>query len=59
MVAQSAFAFAQDTKIGLLFDVTGPIANFIPPMQDAAKLAIDEINQGSGILKGEIDRCLW
>lgn len=54
LVAQSTLAFAQDVKIGLLFDVTGPIANFIPPMQDAAKLAIDEINQGGGILKGKL-----
>lgn len=52
--ASAVTAQAQDVKIGLLFDVTGPIANFIPPMQDAAKLAIDEINAGGGILKGKL-----
>ena len=28
-------AMADDTKIGILFDVTGPIASFIPPMMDS------------------------
>ena len=32
-------ALADDTKIGVLMDITGPIANFIPPLQNAADLA--------------------
>ncbi len=43
---------APDVKIGLLFDVTGPVANFVPPMLDAAKLAVDQVNAQGGILGG-------
>lgn len=43
---------ADDVKIGLLFDVTGPVANFVPPMLDAAKLAVDQVNAQGGILGG-------
>ncbi len=43
---------ADDIKIGLLFDVTGPVANFVPPMLDAAKLAVDQVNAQGGILGG-------
>src|SRR5579872_6066701 len=41
---------AEDVKIGLLFDVTGPVANFVPPMLDAARLAVDQVNAQGGIL---------
>lgn len=47
-------ANGQDTKIGILFDVTGPIANFIPPIMDSVKLAEKEINEGGGILNGKM-----
>jgi branched-chain amino acid transport system substrate-binding protein len=40
-------------KIGLLFDVTGPVANFVPPMLDAAKLVVDQVNAQGGILGGK------
>jgi len=43
---------AEDVKIGLLFDVTGPVANFVPPMLDAARLAVDQVNAQGGILDG-------
>ena len=43
-------AHAQDTKIGALMDVTGPIANFMPPLQNAAALAIKHINAQGGLL---------
>ena len=46
-------AYAQDTKIGALMDVTGPIANFMPPLQNAAALAIKHINAQGGLLKGK------
>lgn len=47
-------ALAADTKIGILFDVTGPIASFIPPMMDAVTLANDEVNAGGGLLDGQM-----
>ena len=46
-------AFAQDTKIGVLMDVTGPIANFMPPLQNAVALAIKHVNTQGGLLKGK------
>lgn len=46
-------AFAQDTKIGALMDITGPIANFIPPLQNAVALAIKHVNAQGGLLKGK------
>ena len=48
-----AQAADDEVKIGLLFDVTGPVANFVPPMLDAAKLAIDQVNAQGGILGGK------
>ena len=46
-------AYAQDTKIGALMDVTGSIANFMPPLQNAAALAIKHVNAQGGLLKGK------
>jgi branched-chain amino acid transport system substrate-binding protein len=43
-----------DVKVGILFDITGPIANFIPPMMDSVTLATDEINAGGGLLGGKM-----
>jgi hypothetical protein len=37
--APAAAPAGGDTKVGILFDVTGPIASFIPPMMDSVKLA--------------------
>jgi branched-chain amino acid transport system substrate-binding protein len=51
--AVPAQAADDDVKIGLLFDVTGPVANFVPPMLDAAKLAVDQVNAQGGILGGK------
>ncbi|HEX7199129.1 MAG TPA: ABC transporter substrate-binding protein, partial [Dongiaceae bacterium] len=54
LLASSLPARADDeVRIGLLFDVTGPVANFVPPMLDAAKLAIDQVNAQGGILGGK------
>lgn len=47
-------AFAEDTKIGILYDVTGPIASFIPPMMDSVTLVTDEVNAGGGLLGGKM-----
>ena len=45
---------AQDeVKLGVLMGVTGPLANFIPPIQDAMQLAADEVNNNGGVLNGK------
>ena len=49
----SGAAWAADTKIGLLMDITGPIASFIPPLQNAANLAIKQVNDQGGLLDGK------
>jgi branched-chain amino acid transport system substrate-binding protein len=46
-------ALAEDVKIGILFDVTGPVAGAVPPLLDAVKLAVDEVNADGGIFKGQ------
>jgi branched-chain amino acid transport system substrate-binding protein len=42
-----------DVKIGLLGGVSGPIAAMAPPMISGAELAIKQVNDQGGILKGE------
>lgn len=48
----SATALAEDVKVGALMGITGPLANFIPPILNAAKLAEADVNAGGGILGG-------
>ncbi|MFO1061170.1 MAG: ABC transporter substrate-binding protein [Dongiaceae bacterium] len=43
---------ADDVKIGILIGQTGPVAAFAPPILDAIRLAVDEVNAGGGILDG-------
>ncbi len=45
-------ALADDVKVGALMGITGPLANFIPPILNAAKLAEADVNAGGGILGG-------
>ncbi len=52
--ATPAAPSGQDVKVGILFDVTGPIANFIPPMLDSVTLVTDEVNAGGGLLGGKM-----
>lgn len=52
--APAAAPAGADVKVGILFDITGPIANFIPPMMDSVTLATDEINAGGGLLGGRM-----
>ena len=52
LLCSSALAQADDTKVGILMDITGPIANFIPPLQNAANLAIKQANEQGGLLGG-------
>jgi len=53
LVGFATTAAAQDTKIGILMDITGPIASFIPPLQNAANLAIKQVNDQGGLLGGQ------
>jgi branched-chain amino acid transport system substrate-binding protein len=46
-------ADAEDVKVGILFGVTGQFADFVPPLLDAVRLAVDEVNGNGGILKGQ------
>jgi len=46
-------AGAAEVKLGALFGVTGPIAKFIPALKDAADLAVKQINEQGGMLKGD------
>lgn len=53
LLGTSAIAQADDTKVGILMDITGPIASFIPPLQNAANLAIKHANDQGGLLDGQ------
>lgn len=53
LLGSSSLAYAADTKIGILMDITGPIANFIPPLQNAANLAVKHVNDNGGLLDGK------
>ncbi|MGI9501279.1 MAG: ABC transporter substrate-binding protein, partial [Geminicoccaceae bacterium] len=49
-----AAASAQESvKIGVLAGVTGPLANFIPPMLDSVNLAAGQVNEQGGLLDGQ------
>jgi len=50
----SAAAVAEDVKVGALMGITGPLANFIPPILNAARLAETDVNEGGGILGGGV-----
>ncbi|MEE4015669.1 ABC transporter substrate-binding protein [Roseibium sp. FZY0029] len=52
LLGSGTAALADDTKIGILMDITGPIANFIPPLQNAADLAVKQVNEQGGLLGG-------
>jgi branched-chain amino acid transport system substrate-binding protein len=52
LMGSSALGLAADTKVGILMDITGPIASFIPPLQNAANLAIKHANDQGGLLDG-------
>ena len=53
LLGSSALALAADTKIGILMDITGPIASFIPPLQNAANQAVTQVNEQGGLLDGQ------
>ena len=45
-------ALAEDVKLGILGDITGPIESLAPPIVAGAQLAFDEVNAQGGILGG-------
>lgn len=45
-------ALAEDVKLGILGDVTGPIESLAPPIVAGAQLAFDHVNAQGGILDG-------
>jgi len=49
----SGAAEAEDVKVGILFGVTGQFTDFAPPLLDAVRLAVGEVNNNGGILKGQ------
>lgn len=53
LIGTSVLAAAGDIKIGILMDITGPIASFIPPIQNSANLAIKHVNEQGGLLDGK------
>jgi len=53
LLASGASTLAADTKVGVLMDITGPIASFIPPLQNAANLAFSQVNEQGGLLDGQ------
>jgi len=52
-VLAAPIANADEVKVGALMGITGPLANFIPPILNAAKLAEADVNSGGGILGGQ------
>ncbi len=48
----AAPALAQDVKLGILGDLTGPIESLAPPIVAGAQLAFDHVNAQGGILDG-------
>ncbi len=53
LVAASA-ASAEDVKLGFLGGFTGPIETLVPPIHDAAALAVKHVNDQGGILGGKL-----
>ena len=51
-------AMAAGAKIGFLGGITGPIQGAVPPIIDAAKLAVQQVNDQGGILGGKLSMVL-
>ena len=47
-------ALAEDVKLGILGDITGPIESLAPPIVAGAQLAFDHVNEQGGLLGGQI-----
>lgn len=46
-------ALAQEVKIGVVGGISGPIAALAPPMIQASKLAVEQVNAQGGLLGGQ------
>ncbi|MGI9420946.1 MAG: ABC transporter substrate-binding protein [Geminicoccaceae bacterium] len=54
MLALPTVALSQESiKIGVLAGVTGPLANFVPPILDSVNLAAQHVNDQGGLLDGK------
>ncbi|GGA35610.1 ABC transporter substrate-binding protein [Pelagibacterium lentulum] len=53
VLTAAAPAIAQDAKIGMLMDLTGPIESLAPPILAGAELAVTHVNDQGGILGGQ------
>jgi branched-chain amino acid transport system substrate-binding protein len=51
----AAPALADDVKLGFLGGFTGPIESLTPPIFDAAKLAVEQVNAQGGIVGGKLE----
>jgi len=51
-LAAAVPAFAEDVKLGILGDLTGPIESLAPPIVAGAQLAFDHVNAQGGLLDG-------
>ena len=54
----AAPAMAAGAKIGLLGGITGPIQGAMPPIIDAARMAVKHVNDQGGILGGKLSMTL-
>lgn len=52
-LAAGSAAASAEVRLGALMGVTGDLASFIPPILDAANLAVLEVNEQGGILGGQ------
>lgn len=52
-LAAGSAAASAEVRMGALMGVTGDLASFIPPILDAANLAVLEVNEQGGILGGQ------
>ncbi|MEZ5668241.1 MAG: ABC transporter substrate-binding protein [Alphaproteobacteria bacterium] len=52
-LAAAAGTASAEVKMGALMGITGDLASFIPPILDAANLAVTEVNAQGGILGGQ------
>lgn len=52
VLAAAMPAMAEDVKMGVIGDLTGPIESLAPPIVAGAQLAIDQVNAQGGILGG-------
>ncbi len=55
MPAQTAFASDHGIKIGSLLDLSGPFEAYGDPMDQAAQLAVSEINDSGGLLGRQVE----